>query len=208
MGALQSITCGQLPHAARRIESGRRLEITFLQASRLGDGPHARGVIFEFHGRSSGANHFRTWQAGRAALLARVAHSGVRCARSARGGSWPRGNPQGTAGPRARRHQGGACLRREEGRPSFDRRRVTVWLDNHLSPSLARWIETTFGAPCRQVRELGMARASDRAIFEAARGAAHVYITKDRDFAELAGRLGPPPGVIFSPWAIRRRGTD
>ncbi len=42
-----------------------------------------------------------------------------------------------------------------------------------------------------------MARASDRAIFEAARGAAHVFITKDRDFAELAGRLGPPPGIIL-----------
>ena len=74
---------------------------------------------------------------------------------------------------------------------------MTIWLDNHLSPALARWIEVSCGVPCRQVRDLGLARATDREIFDAARGVARVVMTKDRDFAELVARLGPPPGIIL-----------
>jgi predicted nuclease of predicted toxin-antitoxin system len=74
---------------------------------------------------------------------------------------------------------------------------VTIWLDNHLSPALASWIEQQTGEPCSQVRDLGLARASDREIFDAARSIAAVVITKDRDFAELVGRLGPPPAIIL-----------
>jgi len=74
---------------------------------------------------------------------------------------------------------------------------VTIWLDNHLSPALARWIEREFGEPCAQVRDLGLARAADRVIFDQARGRATAVVTKDRDFAELAARLGPPPGIML-----------
>lgn len=74
---------------------------------------------------------------------------------------------------------------------------MTIWLDNHLSPSLARWIEASFNMPCYAIRDLGLARASDRAVFDAARDAANVFITKDRDFAELSARLGPPPAIIL-----------
>jgi predicted nuclease of predicted toxin-antitoxin system len=74
---------------------------------------------------------------------------------------------------------------------------VTIWLDNHLSPALARWIEGEFGEPCVQVRDLGLARAADRDIFWAARRSATVLISKDRDFAELVARLGPPPGIVL-----------
>jgi predicted nuclease of predicted toxin-antitoxin system len=74
---------------------------------------------------------------------------------------------------------------------------VTIWLDNHLSPALARWIESALGSPCLAIRDLGLARASDLEIFSAAKVSAHVLMTKDRDFAELADRLGPPPAVIL-----------
>jgi predicted nuclease of predicted toxin-antitoxin system len=74
---------------------------------------------------------------------------------------------------------------------------VTIWLDNHLSPSLAAWIGEEFGEPCIQVRDLDMARARDRDIFSAARDHARVFITKDSDFVELVTRLGPPPGIIL-----------
>ncbi len=74
---------------------------------------------------------------------------------------------------------------------------MTVWLDNHLSPALAKWIAEEFGESCVQVRDLGLARAADRAIFEAAKSAASVLITKDRDFAELVSRIGPPPAIIL-----------
>ncbi len=74
---------------------------------------------------------------------------------------------------------------------------MTIWLDNHLSPALARWIEAEFGEPCVQVRDLGLARATDREIFKAARLGATCLVTKDRDFAELVARLGPPPGIVL-----------
>lgn len=74
---------------------------------------------------------------------------------------------------------------------------MTIWLDNHLSPALAKWIAAEFGEPCVQVRDLGMARASDRDIFSAAKAATSVLVTKDRDFAELVSRLGPPPAIIL-----------
>lgn len=74
---------------------------------------------------------------------------------------------------------------------------MTIWLDNHLSPALATWIAAEFGETCVQVRDVGLARASDKAIFDAARAAASVFITKDRDFAELVTRLGPPPSIVL-----------
>lgn len=74
---------------------------------------------------------------------------------------------------------------------------MTIWLDNHLSPKLATWVASEFGEPCLQVRDLGMARAPDRAIFDAAKLSATALITKDRDFAELVTRLGPPPAIIL-----------
>lgn len=74
---------------------------------------------------------------------------------------------------------------------------MTIWLDNHLSPSLASWIEASFGIPCQPIRDLGLARAADREIFAAARNEARVFMTKDRDFTELSARLGPPPAIIL-----------
>ena len=74
---------------------------------------------------------------------------------------------------------------------------MTIWLDHHLSPALARWIATEFGESCVPVRDIGLARAADREIFGAARNGANVLVTKDRDFAELVARLGPPPGKIL-----------
>jgi predicted nuclease of predicted toxin-antitoxin system len=39
--------------------------------------------------------------------------------------------------------------------------------------------------------------ATDREIFDAARDADAVVITKDRDFVELVTRLGAPPQVLW-----------
>jgi predicted nuclease of predicted toxin-antitoxin system len=74
---------------------------------------------------------------------------------------------------------------------------VAIWLDNHLSPRLATWISQEFGEPCQQIRDVGMSRASDAMIFSAARVEARILITKDRDFAELVSRLGPPPAIVL-----------
>lgn len=60
---------------------------------------------------------------------------------------------------------------------------MTIWLDNHLSPALAAWIGAEFHEPCMPIREIGLARSSDRDVFAAAKAGARVLITKDRDFA-------------------------
>ena len=74
---------------------------------------------------------------------------------------------------------------------------MKVWLDNHLSPALAMWIAEAFSVECVQIRDLGLARAADPAIFEAAALAGAILISKDQDFGELVDRRGPPPAVIL-----------
>jgi predicted nuclease of predicted toxin-antitoxin system len=74
---------------------------------------------------------------------------------------------------------------------------MTLWLDAQLPPALAAWIAATFGVEARAVRDLGLRDAKDPPIFQAARAAGAVVMTKDRDFVELLRRLGPPPKVIW-----------
>lgn len=74
---------------------------------------------------------------------------------------------------------------------------MTIWLDAHLSPSLAPWLEATFGVRAISVRDLGLRDALDPPIFAAARAAGAVVLTKDADFAEMVRRLGPPPQVVL-----------
>jgi len=72
-----------------------------------------------------------------------------------------------------------------------------IWVDAQLSPAVAKWIATEFGHPAQSVRDLGLRNAKDRQIFDAARQANAMVLTKDLDFVELVERLGPPPGVIW-----------
>jgi predicted nuclease of predicted toxin-antitoxin system len=74
---------------------------------------------------------------------------------------------------------------------------VIIWLDAHLSPSIARWIAETFAVECASVRDLGLRDALDPPIFAAARAAGAIVMTKDADFASMVERLGPPPRVIW-----------
>jgi len=47
------------------------------------------------------------------------------------------------------------------------------------------------------VRDLGLREASDPLIFQAAREACVVVMTKDRDFIRLLDEQGPPPQVLW-----------
>ncbi|MBU6229238.1 MAG: DUF5615 family PIN-like protein [Cyanobacteria bacterium REEB459] len=47
------------------------------------------------------------------------------------------------------------------------------------------------------MKELGLRDARDIEIFEAARAAAAVIMTKDSDFVDLVCRLGIPPQIIW-----------
>jgi len=74
---------------------------------------------------------------------------------------------------------------------------VIIWLDAHLSPSIARWIAESFAVECASARDLGLRDALDPPIFAAARAANATVMTKDADFAKMVERLGPPPRVIW-----------
>ena len=74
----------------------------------------------------------------------------------------------------------------------------TAWLDAQLPPALARWLQTHHQVNAVHLQELGLHRARDSEIFEAARAAGGVVVvTKDDDFASLLGRHGPPPQVVW-----------
>jgi len=74
---------------------------------------------------------------------------------------------------------------------------VIVWVDAQLSPSLAPWIAETFGVQAFSARHLRLVTAKDAVIFEAARTARAIVLTKDTDFVLLQERLGPPPAIIW-----------
>jgi len=72
-----------------------------------------------------------------------------------------------------------------------------IWVDAHLSPTLAIWIAKELRHPAQSVRDVGLRHAKDKDIFAAARQAKAIVLTKDADFAEMVDRLGPPPAVIW-----------
>ena len=74
---------------------------------------------------------------------------------------------------------------------------MTIWVDAHLSPSIAQWITNTLGISSLAVRDLGLRDAKDFEIFEAARQAEVVVLTKDADFPHLLTQHGPPPKVLW-----------
>ncbi len=74
---------------------------------------------------------------------------------------------------------------------------MILWVDAQLPPQLARWLEETFLVDAFVVRDLGLRDAEDQEIFDAARLAKAVVMTKDRDFVELVQRLGQPPQVLW-----------
>lgn len=74
---------------------------------------------------------------------------------------------------------------------------MIVWLDAQVPPALAQWLTRRFGVGAVALRDLGLARGADLAVFRAARAAGAVVLTKDADFLRLLERLGPPPQVVW-----------
>ena len=72
-----------------------------------------------------------------------------------------------------------------------------VWLDNQLSPAIARWMSETFdNVQARAVRDVGFRHAKDREIFEAAFAAGAILMSKDSDFRDLLELLTEGPQVV------------
>ncbi len=74
---------------------------------------------------------------------------------------------------------------------------MKIWIDAHLSPSISHWITGEFGFESVPLRDLGLCDAEDLTIFNSAREADAVILTKDKDFALLLQHLGPPPRIIW-----------
>lgn len=73
-----------------------------------------------------------------------------------------------------------------------------IWIDAQLSPALAAWINHTYDAiKAQSVRAVGLRHAEDEEIFQAAREANIIMMSKDSDFLNLLDRHGPPPNVIW-----------
>jgi predicted nuclease of predicted toxin-antitoxin system len=72
-----------------------------------------------------------------------------------------------------------------------------VWVDAQLPPALARWLVNDFGLNAAHVQDLGLLHARDSEIFERARAAGAVVVTKDLDFVLMLERFGPPPRVVW-----------
>ena len=74
---------------------------------------------------------------------------------------------------------------------------MTIWVDAQLSPAIATWISGNYAVSAVAIRDLGLRDAKDKEIFEAARQAKAVVMTKDSDFVLLLDRMGPQPQVIW-----------
>ena len=74
---------------------------------------------------------------------------------------------------------------------------MKFWLDAHLPPAIAPWIESQFGVECSHIRNLGLRDNEDFEIYREAKVSGAVIISKDKDFVDLSIRLGPPPQILL-----------
>jgi predicted nuclease of predicted toxin-antitoxin system len=74
---------------------------------------------------------------------------------------------------------------------------MKIWIDAQLPPTLATWLNSTFALEAYALKDIGLRDARDIEIFEAARVADAVMMTKDSDFIDLVCRLGTPPRIIW-----------
>ena len=73
-----------------------------------------------------------------------------------------------------------------------------IWIDAQLFPTLAAWVNRTYDdINAQSVRAVGLRDAEDEEIFQAARDANVIVMSKDSDFLNLLDRYGPPPKVIW-----------
>jgi len=69
--------------------------------------------------------------------------------------------------------------------------------DAQLPPALAGWLQDQFDVTVVHIRDIGLRDASDKEIFEAARSASAIVMTKDSDFLRLVDEKGTPPQIIW-----------
>ena len=73
---------------------------------------------------------------------------------------------------------------------------MKLLVDENLAPRVAQGLCDLF-PDSRHVRELGLERADDRAIWNYARENGFTVLSKDSDFHQLSFVFGAPPQVIW-----------
>ena len=73
---------------------------------------------------------------------------------------------------------------------------MRLLFDQNVSPRLAAGLSDVFPGSVH-VRDIGLARASDAAIWRYARDHDLTIISKDSDFHQVSFLRGPPPKVIW-----------
>jgi predicted nuclease of predicted toxin-antitoxin system len=73
---------------------------------------------------------------------------------------------------------------------------VKLLFDQNLAPRLVRDLADIF-PDSTHVRDHGLARASDQQIWDFAKQAGFVIVSKDNDFQQMSFVFGPPPKVIW-----------
>lgn len=75
---------------------------------------------------------------------------------------------------------------------------MIIWIDAQLSPFIASWINTNFPEiEAKSLRSLGLRDATDMQIYQEARKANVVVMSKDIDFVRLIELHGIPPQLIW-----------
>lgn len=74
---------------------------------------------------------------------------------------------------------------------------LLIWVDAQLPPKLTGWIDEPGSVRAVHVYELGLLNAEDREIYEKARLAGAVVLTKDEDFVRIQDRRGAPPQLVW-----------
>ncbi|MDP2957785.1 MAG: DUF5615 family PIN-like protein [Longimicrobiales bacterium] len=73
---------------------------------------------------------------------------------------------------------------------------MKLLFDQNLAPRLVRTLSDIFPGSMH-VRDLGMTEASDRGVWDHAREAGFVIVSKDNDFQQMSFVFGAPPKVIW-----------
>lgn len=75
---------------------------------------------------------------------------------------------------------------------------MEIWVDAQLSPAVAAWVNHNFpDIKAQSLRSLGLLSSTDKEIFDRAKIAGSVIMTKDQDFYQLLSVFGSPPKIIW-----------
>ena len=72
-----------------------------------------------------------------------------------------------------------------------------IWLDNHISPIIAKWLKEKFDLQVKSAYILQTQNVSDYELYHKAKKAGNIIIiSKDSDIEEIINENGAPPKLI------------